>query len=91
MDNIRKFDRHASMDAKTREAILGLIRGLLVTNTRGSVENMLYGFFDGYDYSSVIPEHKEMEIIKEENFDLYLKILGVCQIVSKYPDGTTRV
>ena len=89
---IRRFDRHEHMDAQTREGILELINKLMLLNTETfTVRNYLYGFFDGYDYSEVLPEHNEMKELKEESFELYLKVLGVCMIVSKYPDGTTQI
>jgi len=95
-NEIRKFDRHANMDAQTREKILELIQALTLLSARKGVEtfstkNFLYGFFDGYDYSNILPENEEAQEIKEKDFDLYLKILGVCYIVSKYPDGSTQI
>jgi hypothetical protein len=89
---IRKFNRHESMDGKTRESILNTIRDLMMVDCETwNIQNMLYGFFDGYDYSPILPEHKEMKELMEADYDLYLKVMGYCNIVSQYPDGHTQV
>ena len=92
MSEIRKFNRHASMNAETRRGILELIHDLVLADTKTwNIQNMLYGFFDGFDYSQVLPEHVEMKELEKVNFKLYASVLGVCSIVSKYPDGFTEV
>ena len=84
--SIPKFNRHEHMDSSTRGIILDCINELsdCETETR-SIENMLYGFFDGFDYSDDIEESTEMNEIKIENPNLHLKILVICRIVKKYP------
>jgi hypothetical protein len=51
----------------------------------GGISNMLYGLYDGFDYSDKIRSHKEMEIIKEQRIDLYKKILNICEDIDTYP------
>lgn len=84
--SIPKFNRHEHMDSVDRGIILDCINELseCETNTK-SIENMLYGFFDGFDYSSVIEESSEMNEIKLENPNLHLKILVMSRIVKNYP------
>ena len=84
--SIPQFNRHEHMDSSTRGIILDCINELsdCETETR-SIENMLYGFFDGFDYSDNIEESTEINEIKIENPNLHLKILVICRIVKKYP------
>jgi len=51
-----RFNRHEQMDSATRSRILDLISDLsIIENCNpNSVINMLYGAFDGYDYSDLI-------------------------------------
>ena len=51
----------------------------------GGVGNMLYGLYDGFDYSDKIRSHEDMNIIKSEKMDLYEKILtsGVTEVRSR--------
>jgi len=51
----------------------------------GGISNMLYGLYDGFDYSDKIRSHKEMETIKEQRMDLYEKILNICKDIDTYP------
>ena len=51
----------------------------------GGISNMLYGLYDGFDYSDKIRSHEEMETIKEQRMDLYEKILNICKDIDTYP------
>jgi hypothetical protein len=84
------------MDSKTRETILDLIRDIRYNEDlekagieTGSIENMLYGLFDGFDYSERIA--KDAEPIKEVVPSLYFQLLGICKVVSEYPTGKTQI
>jgi hypothetical protein len=46
---------------------------------------MLYGLYDGFDYSDKIRSHEDMNIIKREKLDLYEKILNICKDIDTYP------
>ena len=46
---------------------------------------MLYGLYDGFDYSDKIRSHEEMVIIKEQRMDLYENILNICKDIDTYP------
>jgi len=91
---IRRFDRHAHMSKETREAILDCISNLYEFKIGVScfnVTNYLYGFFDGYDYSELVPKEECMKAIKDKNPVVYQKIMDICQEVSQYPVGITQV
>ena len=51
----------------------------------GGVGNMLYGLYDGFDYSDKIRSHEEMLQINKENSYLYNKILEICNEIDTYP------
>ena len=51
----------------------------------GGVGNMLYGLYDGFDYSDKIRSYEDMKVIKSENIDLYGKILTICKDIDTYP------
>ena len=80
---MRHFDRHAVMTDETRSSIMSLIREVRDANEEArSIENMLYGLFDGFDYSE--------RITKDEHFatlpaDIQLKLIVVCDTVRNYP------
>jgi hypothetical protein len=51
----------------------------------GGISNMLYGLYDGFDYSDKIRSHEEMVIIKEQRMDIYKNILNICKDIDTYP------
>lgn len=61
MQNVLNFNRHEEMNGSTRSDILSLIRK---SNLR-SIENCLYGLFDGYFYASRINEMINSETLSE--------------------------
>jgi len=80
---MRHFDRHAVMTDETRSSIMSLIREVRdANNNAGSIENMLYGLFDGFDYSTKITSNEQFALLPA---DLQLKLVALCDTVSKYP------
>ncbi len=85
---MKYFNRHECMGKETLRSIGESITDLFLVegvSSFGGVSNMLYGLYDGFDYSDKIRSHKEMNIIKEQKVDLYLKILNICKDIDTYP------
>lgn len=91
---ITYFNRHQSMDSDTRSFILDTIRELrYITYTDelgeekyfNSLENWLYGTFDGYDYSEFAIPSKEFAELAHTNIDISSKISEIFGIIEKYP------
>ena len=55
MAHTRRFNRHENMKEVTRTVILHLIRKSVIRENEELI-NMLYGLFDGYDYTDAIME-----------------------------------
>lgn len=82
------FNRHESMDSATPSKILDLIGDLhIIKNCNAhSVINMLYGVFDGYDYSEKIKEdHLLTQLTNGGNDSLVKEILAITTIIESYP------
>lgn len=82
------FNRHSSMDSQTRGRIMDLITDLQITENcpTGNIINMLYGLFDGYDYSERIKVDPAIESLNNGgNFSLVKEILDIVSIIEKYP------
>lgn len=82
------FNRHESMDSETRRKILDLISDLrIMENCNPSrVENMVYGLFDGYDYSLLIESDALIQQLKDGgNTGLVNEIFAITAIVKSYP------
>ena len=81
------FNRHECMGEKTRRTILESIMKCSEIEGISSmgITNMLYGLFDGFDYSDAIHKSKEIFIIQEQNNDLYCKLLDIVREVKGYP------
>ena len=82
------FNRHESMSSETRTQIMDLISDLMITercNPR-TVINMLYGTFDGYDYSDqILAQHTLLNSLNDGgNTGLVSQILDVAETISKY-------
>jgi len=87
MDNITYFNRHENMDSETRFMILDTIKELSYScecNT-STLENWLYGAFDGYDYSAIAIFSKELAEVTHENVELGVKVSEIFGIIEKYP------
>jgi hypothetical protein len=85
---MKYFNRHECMGVDTLKKIgestteLFSVDGI---SPFGGVGNMLYGLYDGFDYSDKIRSHEDMNVIKSENIDLYEKILTICKDIDTYP------
>lgn len=53
MTNFRNFDRHANMSMDSVSKLTDLISDLIFTDRDRSLDNKLYGLFDGYLYLDV--------------------------------------
>lgn len=83
---IRRFDRHENMSSETLSKILNIIGDLVdIEAPTRHLENMLYGFFDGYDYTEQIIFSKDLADVTHENPSLGAKISEICGIIESYP------
>ncbi len=85
---MKYFNRHECMGKETLRSIGESINGLFGiegVSAFGGVSNMLYGLYDGFDYSDKIRSHEEMLQINKENSYLYNKILEICKQIDTYP------
>ena len=85
---MKYFNRHQCMKRETLSSISKVISDLFLIDgisPFGGISNMLYGLYDGFDYSDKIRSHEEMETIKEQRMDLYEKILNICKDIDTYP------
>ena len=82
------FNRHNSMDSQTRNQIMDLISDLQIIENCPSYEviNMLYGAFDGYDYSERIKVDPIIDSLNAGgNTYLVKEILTIASVIEKYP------
>jgi hypothetical protein len=82
------FNRHESMNSETRSIILGTINDLYdcpLGHSTSTIQNWLYGSFDGYDYSSIAIFSHELASITHVDPDLGTKISEIFGIIEKYP------
>ncbi len=82
------FNRHNSMDSLTRSKISDLISDLQIIENCPSfnVINMLYGSFDGYDYSERIKVDPIIDSLNDGgNTYLVKQILDIVSIIEQYP------
>ena len=81
------FNRHESMNSETRSIILDTINDLYdcpLGHSTSTIQNWLFGSFDGYDYSTIAMESHELASIKEEDSQLFEKILQIFNMIEKY-------
>ena len=84
----RRFNRHENMSSETRKMILDTINDLYdfpLLHTSFTMQNWLYGTFDGYDYSDTVIFSQELAAITYANPDLGAKISEIFGIIEKYP------
>jgi hypothetical protein len=81
------FNRHENMDSETRFKILDLIKELSYKCECDTftLENYLYGSFDGYDYSEIVIKSDALAKLTFENVELALKVTDIFAIIEKYP------
>ena len=85
---MKYFNRHECMSKETLRSIgeaTTELFGVDGVSPFGGVGNMLYGLYDGFDYSNKIRSHEDMAVIKSQKMDLYLKILNICKDIDTYP------
>lgn len=85
------FNRHESMDSETRRMILDTINDLHdcpLGHSTFTMENWLYGAFDGYDYSAVALNSNELNSIRIVDAALATKLTQIFYIISIYPRTT---
>ena len=85
---MKYFNRHECMKRETLSSISKVISDLFLIDgisRFGGISNMLYGLYDGFDYSDKIRSHEEMVIIKEQRMDIYKNILNICKDIDTYP------
>jgi len=84
-----RFDRHKHMDSDTCKRIQDLITDLIIIENCNSnqVVNMLYGAFDGYDYSQQILQHELLTQLEDSgNGHIANDIVDLAYIISNtYP------
>jgi len=82
------FNRHEHMDSDTRHMILDTINELHdcpLGHSTFTMENWLYGSFDGYDYSEVAIGSHELQSITSVDPALGLKLLLIFDKIKNYP------
>lgn len=85
---MKYFNRHECMSKETLRSIgeaTTELFGVDGVSPFGGVGNMLYGLYDGFDYSDKIRSHKDMNPIKDQKIDLYKRILNICEDIDTYP------
>lgn len=85
---ITYFNRHESMNSETRKMILETINDLYdcpLGPSTFTMQNWLYGSFDGYDYSDVAIHSHELATITHVDSELGAKISEIFGIIEKYP------
>lgn len=94
-----QFNRHESMNSETREEIMNLIKEVRLyrydlqdidenhenIKVTRSIENSLYGLFDGYLYDSL-----QLNALKCHPY-LTAKIVRIYHICSMYPKSQTKI
>lgn len=82
-----RFDRHEHMSPETLDGIMDLIRDMKLDSERSfSLENSLFGLFDGFLYDDLLEDGKE--VLSEEK---YSRLVDIVDEVSEYPVGLTQV
>ena len=87
MAHTRRFNRHENMKEVTRTVILHLIRKSVIRENDELI-NMLYGLFDGYDYTDSIMQIAESI---DNSSDEYRFLDAICHEIKTYPDGVTQL
>jgi hypothetical protein len=82
--NYTRFNRHEDMNSETRSEILSLIREIscddnIEKSLSSTIENSLYGLFDGYLYESLQIDAQYLPT------NLAAKVIKIFNICSRYP------
>jgi len=83
------FNRRKSMDSETRETLLKIIRKICCVQTNDgkffySLENYLYGLYDGYNYFLTDGFKKEIRLLMNIDVNLAKEIINIYNIVNNY-------
>jgi hypothetical protein len=90
MSHTRFFNRHENMSELTRSVVMHLINVESIRKDYMGICNMLYGLFDGYDYTDAIMERADE--IGIDHFSPEHRLLdSLCREVKTYPEGKTMV
>ena len=89
MTHTRFFNRHENMSELTRCVVMNLISTDVIREDDMGIMNMLFGLFDGYDYTDAIMERaKEKLDLRSSEYSL---LDSLCREVKSYPDGETQL
>lgn len=83
-----KFNRHKHMDSDTLKRIQDLITDLVIIENCNAnpIVNMLYGAFDGYDYSEQILQHELLTQLEDGgNVHIANNIVDLAYTIKTYP------
>ena len=82
-NEVIRFDRHSNMDSKTRKVILDLISDIQIEiEDSFTLENSLYGLFDGYNY--FFTDEFQTELAKIEHTELGERIGDIYITINSY-------
>jgi hypothetical protein len=80
------FNRHESIDSYMMDKIRGAIKELFMLDVKTStIENYLYGVYDGYDYSEIALDSKELLDIAFVSPQLGIQITEIFATIKNYP------
>lgn len=84
---MKYFNRHTEMSPQTLKTIMEAINGVMLSGAPDSFNlvNMLYGLFDGFDYTAEILSDPLMKSLQKSHIEIYNKISGVCEEIQGYP------
>lgn len=84
---MKYFNRHTEMQPQTLRSIMDSINGVMLSEEKDTFEliNMLYGLFDGFDYTEKILVDPIMKSLKKSNPDIHTKITETCEEIKGYP------
>ena len=74
-----RFDRQENMTTETRTEIMEIIREIGDNDFSRSLENMMYGLFDGYLYDNIQIEALQLPT------ELASKVMRIFDICNRYP------
>jgi len=84
---MKYFNRHTEMPPQTLRSIMESINEVMISGAPDTFElvNMLYGLFDGFDYTEKILSDPSMESLKTSNPHIHTKITEACEEIKGYP------
>ena len=82
-----RFNRHESMKSETLSEIMNIIREVTLSKSENSfsLQNMMYGLFDGYLYEDI--QLYALELSTE----LCSRVMKVYDICKRYPQSETQI